>query len=1615
MRKRNRWLPALLALSLVLSLWVSPTARAAESVTGSISAAVRIDYDQTLTELRKRQIQAELFQGDVSLGTVDLTRPGGQSLTGGYTATVTLRDAGGGELTGEWPRYLEFSVDGLPQGAYAVRFSGRGYVPCRESFVLKDYARHVIVGTGDASFSLGDCDGDGRVDGRDREKLSAALGSAGSVDLENYDLNGDGAIDIVDLAYVNRQIDARGGAQLLETNLLAPPVDLDALTAALTERGVAVGSGNPADLFRSGGSAVTFRPNASGEIVLTIPFRQSVELEEMTIVSAAFAPILAGVAEVEDESGQIFRYPFDNTLPAGIHALSVQEGSNVITVDLGKQVAVKKITITVTKTETGSVTVESIQFLKEMVPVDPEAAYSQVTGLTAQAGSERVSLQWNALPNVAGYLVSWWPEAAPGLVQKRTVEINRAEITGLENLTPYQFTVTAVDGAWSGKPSDAVTATPQPAAAPAAPDMAVVTALDGALRLSWKASKGATYYEVYYTSQPNAPVGSYARFGGALTATGTTITGLTNDTTYYVYIIAGNEVGRSGPSRISSGVPKAVDYSRPAGIPTRGVLDWRDFAAVRLADPSNYLRSEYAVFDPAYMADGDFRTHWTARNWYSNEHVVVTFLEPQDLCAAIWVPRLDGTYASDLRAYSVQVWYAGENLNGPGHLVTGGVDRGALGNDADMQTWPAIRGNPAVSKFAAMPFEPQRNVVQISVAAEQRGYNLTTLSELMFLKYDEEHRLADDIGGLFADPLRTALAPGVDRARVDALQARLDGGERDYCMEPDTLADELALARELLDKGRSSGAIVRGVHAINSAGDLNYGQGGSVLQPLGAAAGAGQEITIYASGIPAGEKVELIATQFNAEANTWQASMGTLANGRNVLTVPQIGSQSTPRGGSLYITYSGSAPQGIQLHVRRAVDIPTLDVTAWSAMTAQARTAAVSAYLAELDVYAPAGNPAAANDWRNVTEIATPSVLLSLPAQAVSAALKENRAEQLTNAILAWEQVMEICRTVQGIPGPIQVRQNIRCMQMFSGAFMYAAGSHVGIGYGSCGGMVSGAPVTGAETEGNRLFGWGIAHEIGHNMDKLGKAEITNNIYSLAVQTYDGKANTLPSRLENSGKYAAIFNKTAQSLPGASGDVFVQLGMYWQLHLAYDGGDQPLDFYSKFFTSWKAGTYFAGASSYDDKVARTAAGVTGYDLTDFFTHWGMELSEETRDTLSKLKKEERAIWYLNDQSRRERLAETLRAEGSVSAEAEKTGEQEIQLTFSANAANGGKILGYEIFRNDTPIAFTTAETYTDFIGSGNNRTYRYTVKAYDCLGYSVGSAETEEVRVAYDLLVDSKEYTVSRSGDTVTFKMNKPTAVSGLRLPLTAMTGGALQVTVKDSSGKQTTVCAGTLSAGAEEDRFLAYFHLAGDQQDNDRIGTYQAVSVTVAGIPAGVKDEDIRLISYAGDDIAFLSDSATMGRLAKAYTYDTPKGKETIPADTLVIAGQFQGDPMYNTVRITGSFPASDLKGGEDGPSGMTEEIWPGEVLLFAQEQEDNRYGTISKGIFLFIPEVQEETGTASCGGKIQLPARIRAELWRTVTPDSTEGTRCTAQTLWISCPGGDALPQVVLKGGGQ
>ena len=1627
----KRMTAALLAVVMVLSLLPGQTARALaedpdDDVRGSISATLRIDYAQSLETLRDREVRVEVLQGSNSLGTVPLTAFEAGSLSGGSQVLVSARSRDGGDLGGgSWPGYLDLELNGLPLDTYTLRFTGRGYVPFEQKVTFSNYAQHVLLGTGDGTFTLGDVNGDKKVNSADREALAAALQSQDPKDLERYDLNGDGLIDIVDLAYIDRQLNASGGAEVIPTALLNPPVVISDVEKALADADVTCEGGELADLFRDKADPqyINFHKTGGGDIVLPLPLDETTDMSEIRIVTpAAGQPgaILTGEILVEDAWENEMRIPFDYTTPEGVHAITRDPDSNVITISLGKRVPVKKITITVVKTDAGYAAVESIQFLQDIVPENPAAPNTKVTDVAAEAGSESVRLRWRNLPNVSGYKILYWPQGKEDLTQELHVDVNSATVTGLENLKTYCFTVTATDGSWEGKPSEPVTATPQPAKVPDRVDMVTVTSMDGALRVGWKAAKGATWHELFYREKDAA---GWTQFGGRLEDTQATIEGLTNGVTYEIYAVGCNDIGRGPQSTIAEGIPKAVDYSRPAGIPAEGVLEYQDIESIRLADTGNYSHTAHpSGFQPASMADGDFRTHWTSQAWGDGNHarskqVICTLKEPQHLTAALWIPRMDGAYSANLKAYTVTIWREGDDLSGPGTRIVPNENQ----EDGGLRTWETIPNNVVNDRFAFLPFEPVENVKQIAITIDQNGYTAVSLSELMFMTYSAERNLPGDIAALFASDLHTALKSGVTMAQIEALQARLDSDEKNYYLYVDVLQDELKLARSLLNGQGATGVVVNGIQARNGSADSRYGQGGSVLQPLGVAAGAGTELVIYAEGIPTDAPVSLVATQFNAQVNSWQKTVGTLRNGRNILAIPQITSDSDKtKGGSLYLTYGGSEAnaQNIKLHVLRGTAIPTLELSNWHSLNDAARREAIGRYVDDLAQYAADTKISSpASDWRNVTEISTPSVLLSLPAAAVSAALgngtREQKVETLCNDVLAWEDVMYICKTTQGISATYEnndmhTRQNIRCMTMFSGAFMYAAGSHIGIGYGSCGGMVVGKPVSMTDPgNANSLFGWGIAHEIGHNMDKLGRAEITNNIYSLMVQTYDGQSNTLTSRLEASSKYEDIFTKTAQGYPGAAGNVFVQLGMYWQLHLAYTDSTNSLDFYNKFFTAWKNKEFTSDANTYDEKVALTAAGVTGKNLNEFFRRWGMQLSDSVKSKISSYADEPRAIWYLSDASRRAALNGTTQASGTVTASVEKNGDKEVNLTFSFNGS--GTIQGFEIIRNGTPIDFVIASnsgTYKDVIGSGNHRNYKYTVKAYDILGNEVGMANAGTVRIAYDNVIDPSTYTTENVENGVKFTFSEKTPVSGIKIKAGGWAeNAAISVSVDDTYviGSDTSVN----QAVDDKDSYVRYLQMPGAASDDTRIWTYDAMTVTVTG--AGITDTSkVQLIGYTGDDIAFLETGA-VGILREAY--------DTLSAGTLVIIGTYRGNPAFVVPTINGEFVTTSID--EDGNlvENTVERPVSGKTLVFATVPESGPVSDISDGIFLFVLDAQQESdlqgeGEAdhNCEAAYLLPTRIQAVLSRTDTATGGD-SHTTAETEWIITPGGEDLPYIKLE----
>lgn len=1597
---------------------------AGASGSGTIEATLRFDYRQTAQAVQERKITVSLLKGGVAVG-----QP--QPLDGDtlsfdkYDAQVASRNVDGGPLGNEpYIGYYDLKIPALPADeAYQLEFKGEGYKTYRTKEIsLAEHSQHVIVGTGDATFSIGDLNGDDEVTDADVELITAALGKEDAEATEKYDLNGDGVVDIVDLAYVNHLVRATGDEEQIPTGAtitLEKLVDAEALKAAV--------NGEAENLFLDNGESVKVK-SEDGEIALPIAFQESVETQQIELVTpSAAGAVLGGVAIVETADGEKRELPFNVETPAGVHALARDAERNTITIDLGARVPVKKVTIKVTKVEgdAGYAVVEQVKFLQDIVPENPTPKFTKVQRVTAEPGDKQVALRWTELPNVSGYRVDYETVDAPVKQGSMQVSVASALVSGLENLKAYRFIVTPTAEGWQGQPSDEVLATPKPASVPDAPDFLSVAELDGALRFSWQKSKNATGYRVYSREQGAQ---DWMRVGGDLTALNYMLSGLKNDTAYELCVSAFNAMGEGGKSKIVEGTPKALSFAEPEGIPTEGRMDADNFESVWLTDSGNVSPSSYPAGKPfkiENVTDGDYSTHWTSQsygdgNFARNKQINCTFKEPVDLGNVIYVPRLDGDYRKNLKAYTITVWQEGDDLNGAGRLVAGGKAN-------DVTTWWRVQNDPGQTGFAVLPFEPIENVKKISINMDQQAYTAISLSELIFLEYDPEKALDAQISGLFTDNLYTRLRQDVTKEELDALEARLSGDEKNYYLNVPTMQDELALAKQLFHGDDKIGRVLNGVESRNADGGQSYngGQGGSALQPVGVAATANTQITVYADGIPAGAQVNLIATQNYAEASTWQKGVGTLQNGRNIFTVPKIGSFNTERGGSLYVTYTGEQPEKIRLHFRRTTDIPMLALADWNTLDESARRARIGAYLDEAAAYAaalPATKPQ--EQAKNVTEISLPHVLLSIPASSVQNALaagdRDAKIEQLYQNALAWEQIMQIACKTQGIDdnSAMQARQNIRYMRMFAGAFMYAAGSHVGIGYGSCGGMVCGKPVeTMAVDAGkNRLFGWGIAHEIGHNMDKLGKAEITNNIYSLMAQTYDGKQNTLQSRLEASGKYGDIFDKTSIAYPGAANDVFVQLGMYWQLHLAYDDGDSPMDFYNRFFKAWKQGG-LNSAYSYDEKVAVTASKAAGRDLTEFFTRWGMQLGDTAKQEMAAhAQQETRALWYLNDESRRYRLANGAAGSGVTTAAAKPStdDEKKVDLTFSSSM-DADALQGFEIRRNGRSIAFVTKGAFTDLIGSANNQTFAYSVQAYDKLGNAVGApADAGTVRIAYDKVIEAGAYTIEPTASGAVFK--EATPVSGIKIT-PAPASGEFTVTVVNDH--KTTVAKQGVFTGSEDGAYLAYFNKPGTS--DTRIWTYDATEIQLTGVPEGAK---VEFISYAGDNISFRED-VTVGRLKDDYHYSSLDEKnqaitETIPAGTLVVVGSYRGDPVWNTIRIVGEYATveTDAETGEPVQKIESRPI-PGEVLLFAEIPADGEVSDISDGFFLFVPDVQAEAALRpdgqNCDTPSALPARIKAELYRLDQVDDTESSRPTSDTLWISTPSADSMPDIILTGAAQ
>ncbi len=1483
----------------------------------------------------------------------------------------------------------------LPLGTYQVRLMGEGYKTyTSEDIELVKTEKHLVVNAGNNTFTVGDVNSDGKIDHIDLTQLEAALGTS---DL-SYDLNGDKVVDVEDLAQLYWSQTATGEASIYNTKMILSKV-LDEAAVEVEFKDVngsnVTVSGEIHSLFDGDDTTTVELYNSvpiteEAPIKIPVSFTEKMNVSEISITAPAESAPTAGYVVYEDTNGEIVRQAFTSVETYALAARTGRSSANkVVKINLGKQVPIQKLTIEVTETskENGLLaSISKIEFLEDVVDNAINQELGLIKGFTGKAQDKGVSLSWNQTSNVTGYKVHYGTE--PGVYEEtHYTGTNNITIEGLENFTPYYFAVQAVNGDWEGPLSNEITLTPEPQQKPSAPTEVNVGSFDKAIKVSFRIGKEATGANLYYKKVTDR---EYTKVEDV--KSGAMLKNLENDTEYMIYVTATNNAGESSPSAVVKAVPVAEEIIIPE-IPTVGRIDNSHITEITLLDNNNVDMKFYPEgFNITNIIDGDFNTHWTAATYQRTRGFSATFDDSYEMDYVAVVPRLDsdldryeGTrkywhYPND---YLIKIW---ETLDSEPKTVISRTKIPNIGKDGLM----------------ILPFEKTK-VAKIEVQLfEWDGAGNMSLSEVMFYEYQD---MIERIENIFANGTFTAVKEGVTVEEIESLIAQLDALEGAVLwVDKAILREELVAAKEILTAGTPSnlGEMVEVVQIRQkaTAQSQNFAAGGlSDLQAAGVMAYANDEILVYVDAPAGGSMPELVVSQFYGDG-TWSKTIS-LKQGRNVIQVPQLVHYNGDKGGPLYLRYTGNEQDATTVRIVHAKKIPTLELTSLedeatvkAAVTAYVRE--LTAYVATLDLSNKTKNPA------NSTELGTDKVLLSLPAEEVYNGLTSGiegdlaaQAERLYESLMTWDANMKLHYDILGLTEEATeakhryplTRMNVRYMPMNNGVFMYAAGDHIGIQYSS-----GAALVKGDRSAESGYFGWGINHEIGHiiNDSKFIVGETTNNIFALFAQTINGGK----SRLETSDIYTDVYKKVVSKNTGFASNVFVNLGMFWQLHLAYDDSNTSVeagDFYPTLHRlSRDLNLQGLDVQNYFIRLASDAA---QKDLTPFFERWGLHISDETYTYTSKYEKETRALYYLNDEAMRYRLeGKAGMAEGStVSVDAaigEDANDKVVTLTMTSDIEDED-ILGYEIYRDGELIAFTTESTYVDEI-SANNVTHTYSVVAYDKLLNTTDKAYTEEVYIAAEGTLAKSEYTIERTTAS-SLQIVLPAAPEVVGLKFTDVTSGVgTDYTVEVSQNGEDWAQA--KQSQLKEGTTLIYFNKPGMGEEDDRIWTYDAMYIRITSEAIeDLSDAQIDVLAYPGDGVYFIEDA--IGFLGHDYDF----GSGTIEEGTLVVMGTYRGHPVYSKIVLSAEYVNEkdfDVaeRPGYDNKTNV--EAVEGELYMLAELPEDEEVSKVGNGIWIFVPKAQT------------LPAQIKANMFRTDAGTSVEGGRLVSDTKWQIVPSKEDMP---------
>lgn len=1365
--------------------------KTAAQKTGALEVEVRpsINYTGDVTVSLGNGGQAETLKfhdddNDVSYGTASFKDvAGNQTVTikagkfAKYTQTVNIEPGWAHKILVCASKYDTGNKDTNPGWLIAGDVNGDGILDEADKELLLNFIRQ------NSGNEYSDLDNNGKTDIADLQVLVQNLGEATQESLEEK-------------LWISNEVTSSNGdvSGLLENKEVS-------LKPAEADKNIS--SSNPVSLEFTLADNEETAPEIDG-IRLLSPY----ETADGTFES----DISAGTAIVELQDGKqesISLGTESNVLKkANARAASVTtepDGSLILNFD--GQIAVKRVTIQITGTRKDKKLskIAKVEFVNDMAKRIPAPQLSIPKMDSPKPGNEQLNLSWSAQNNVTGYeLFIKGSAGKPGNIDEDTIQVpgNKYVVSSIKdkklvNFEKYILKVRSVNGDWKSPWSDEVTGIPEPQKKPEPPDNVKATGAYRSLNITWKNMDDASGYMVYYKkkteSQYKPAVTGFEedeKTGGTgiITENRYKIENLEEDTEYLVYVKSWNSLGWGKPSLESVGKTK---NSNPPELPAYKLLNTSNgegkvSAHIVLATFGGHggAKMKSSPLDTEAksalgLVDNDYNSYWTKTDWDDgvsypgNDRGMNVTLDNDYKMNFLTFAAFDE--AAAISTVRIDYWTSQENTQ----LSVGARLFRKL--DQNENPFYIVKFNNAITA----------NKIRLSLGRGANGRAEMKVGEIRFYNYDS---LEDDIMGLYTDEMHSTLREDVTSDTITALEQRLEtpdsvSGEKHPLYNE--LKLELGTAKDILNNNPSPSYEV--INQITGNKDKHLGFGGlNSWQPLGKAVYAGETLVVYVGHNTkrTGDSTDLslVMTQYHAESNSLAKSSARLKIGRNEITVPQVADKNFERGGQLYVAYSGNnAADKYAVRVLGGSDIPVLNVYK---KTGDERTKAITKYIESLKNYVndieaehnkvhKGGNKAVDYNYDqkncilNSTDIMMEKMMYSLPATQVWASIsgKSDKVTALDISLQAMEDAMTLFYQHKGLSNdeaatangnnmlPSQ-HLNIRYMRMFAGAFMYAAGNHIGIEWGSTG-------LAGSATSINS-FGWGIAHEIGHDINQgaYAIAEITNNYFSQLLTGTERYT------------YENVYKKVTSGTTGRASNVFTQLALYWQLHLAFDNNKEDQHIYDNYEDQFN-NLFFARVDTYarnpgkapqegltlnggtDQNLMRLACAAANKNILPFFARWGMVPDEATTAYAAKYGEPyAKALYYINKNARDYRVDNPgepgkIIGKDVVTATAINSSNQ-VQITINTTE-NTDLILGYEIIRSMTSdgkeesqiVGFQPvnrdggATIFTDTISTINNRVMSYTVKAVDnFLNYS-NEANAGQVKIQTDGAMDKSLWTVS--------------------------------------------------------------------------------------------------------------------------------------------------------------------------------------------------------------------------------------------------------------------------------